>query len=155
MVSLIMVLLLMVILVSVFLIFAGVSDNNKRGGEDMIKNVYTYVVLFATLMMIIGGSVGAFMATADIIAPAPYHQSFEEFKRWGNEKPFTGEEKKPEITPSEEELKESYNAMVNEQRIRDNERAKNTLIKSFGWILIPLPIFIYFQRRLLKSDKVA
>jgi hypothetical protein len=48
----------------------------------VIKNAYVYLVLFATLMMIIGGSVSAFMAIADIVAPAPYYQSFEDFKRY-------------------------------------------------------------------------
>ena len=34
----------------------------RRGGKPMIKHVYVYLVLFATLIMTIGGSVSAFIA---------------------------------------------------------------------------------------------
>ncbi|WP_261178637.1 hypothetical protein [Anaerobacillus sp. CMMVII] len=117
----------------------------------MIKNVYIYLVLFATLMMTIGGSVAAFMAVADIVAPTPYYQSFEEYKRFGG----PGFEKSPEQPAeklTEEELRISYDMMVNSQKENEIERAKNNLVKSFGWIIIPLPIFIYFQRRLNRNS---
>ena len=55
------------------------SGMKKEGGENVIKSVYIYLVLFATLMMTIGGSIGAFMALADFIAPTPYYQTFEEY----------------------------------------------------------------------------
>ena len=45
----------------------------------------------------------------------------------------------PELT--EEELKARYDAMVQQEKERQIERAKNNLIKSFGWIAIPLPVF--------------
>ncbi|MDI6879339.1 MAG: hypothetical protein QMD16_08205, partial [Desulfitobacteriaceae bacterium] len=50
----------------------------ERGG-DMLKTAYIYIVLLATLMMTIGGSVAAFMAVADIVAPPAYHQTFEDY----------------------------------------------------------------------------
>ncbi len=130
------------------LIVAG-TRNGSEGGEQVIKNVYIYLVLFATLMMVIGGSVAAFMATADLFAPAPYHQTFEDFKRWGVEKEVMEED----VKLSEEELRERYDSMVQSENERQSARAKNSLIKSFGWIVIPLPIFIYFQKRLLKSKE--
>lgn len=37
--------------------------------------------------------------------------------------------------------------MILSEKERAKERAKNNLIKSVGWIVIPLPVFIYFQRR--------
>ncbi|MFA6670955.1 MAG: metallophosphoesterase [Bacillota bacterium] len=136
----------------IILAVAGVRAESKEGGENMIKNVYIYLVLFATLMMTIGGSVGVFMATADIVAPAYYYQSFEDYKRWGTEKQGVEGEKaeQPELT--EEELRANYDAMVQQEKNRQIERAKNNLIKSFGWIAIPLPVFIYFQRRLVKKE---
>ncbi|NMA02643.1 MAG: hypothetical protein GX923_08825, partial [Clostridia bacterium] len=70
------------IIVAVAFLVAGFRMYQEEGGEDVIKNVYVYLVLFATLMMIIGGSVSAFMSAADIVAPAPYHQTFEDYKRW-------------------------------------------------------------------------
>lgn len=115
----------------------------------MIKNVYIYVVLFATLMMIIGGSVAAFMAVADIVTPAPYHQSFEEYRQWGFEK---SEKPVSKANLSETELKARYDALVVAEKDRQVNRAKNSLVKSMGWIIIPLPVFIIFQRRLKAQE---
>lgn len=147
--------IVMILLIVVVGIGVGVGTKNqfqKKGDEEqMIKNVYVYLVLFATLMMSIGGSVSAFMAVADIVAPAPYYQSFEDFKRWGTEKSYSDKEVSTEERVSEEELKERYDAMVLAENQRQIDRAKNSLVKSFGWIIIPLGIFIYFQRNLLKS----
>ncbi len=140
------------VILLIILAVAGIRAESREGGEDVIKNVYIYLVLFATLMMTIGGSVGVFMAAADIVAPAYYYQSFEDYKRWNTEKPAVeGEQtEQPELT--EEELRERYDAMVQQEKERQIERAKNNLIKSFGWIAIPLPVFLYFQRRLAKKE---
>lgn len=136
---------ILVVAVSV-LLFAGIKNGHEKGGENVIKNVYIYLVLFATLMMTIGGSVGIFMAIADIVAPAPYYQSFEEFKRFENDT-------NKEINLSEEELRERYDAMVAGEKERQIIRAQNTLIKSFGWIVIPFPVFLFFQRRLGRKEE--
>ncbi|WP_066633766.1 hypothetical protein [Desulfolucanica intricata] len=150
--SLISIVGVVVVVVFMALIVTGLKDKTDKGGEGLIKNVYIYLVLFATLMMTIGGSVGVFMAVADIVAPVPYHQTFEEFKHFGNEKSQSDTEINEEAKPSEEELKKQYDAMVLMEKERQADRAKNNLIKSFGWIIIPLPVFIYFQRRLVNKD---
>ena len=137
---------LLVIAVIVIIVVAGSKiDFREEGGEEMIKNVYIYLVLFATLMMTIGGSVAAFMAVADIYAPVAYHQSFEDFKRWGIERDTRDG---GEAVLSEEEFRNRYDAMIKQEHERQVMRAKNNLIKSFGWIVIPFPIFLYFQRKL-------
>ncbi|NLK00740.1 MAG: hypothetical protein GX318_05840 [Clostridia bacterium] len=142
---------LIAILVFVGAIFFAAKGEHSEGGDDVIKNVYVYLVLFATLMMVIGGSVAAFMAFTDILAPTPYHQSFEDFKRWAVEdKSPDGEIVEPK--PTDEELQDRYDAMVKTDENRQIARAKNTLIKSFSWILIPLPVFIYFQRLIRRRE---
>ena len=50
-------------------------------------------------------------------------------------------------------MRDKYNAIVAGERNRQVERAKNSLIKSLGWIIIPLPVFIYFQRRLTAGEE--
>jgi len=135
-----------VVVVFILLMITGVKVETDKGGQDVIKNVYIYLVLFATLMMTIGGSVAAFMAVADIVSPVPYYQTFGEYKRLGVEKPQT------EQKLSEAELKQQYDAIVEREKDVQVNRAKNNLIKSFGWIIIPLPIFIYFQRRLVNKE---
>ena len=118
---------------------AGTED--PGGGKNMIKTVYVYLVLFATLMMAIGGTVAAFMAVADIVAPTAYYQSFEEFRMYPKDGTGTNE------NLSEAELQAKYDKMVADQKVRTRENAVNSLIKSCGWIVIPLPVFLYFQRR--------
>lgn len=136
----------------VVLIVAGIKSESNKGGSPVNKNVFIYLVLFATLMMTIGGSVGIFMAMADIIAPAPYHQSFEEFSRWGAEKPLNERGNVENEKISEQDLRARYDLMVATEKERQVERAKNALIKSLGWIVIPFPVFIYFQRKLAQSQ---
>ena len=50
---------LTLVVIVLIIITAGVKFLADKGGEDVIRNVYIYLVLFATLMMTIGGSVGA------------------------------------------------------------------------------------------------
>jgi hypothetical protein len=148
----------MIISISILaiLIFVAVSiisakSEHNEGGEEVIKSAYVYLVLFATLMMVIGGSVSAFMAVADIVAPTPYYQSFEDFERYTIEDKSSMRPDQEPVKLTEEELREKYDAMVRAEKAKQILRAKNNLIKSFGWIVIPLPIFIYFQKTLVKK----
>lgn len=109
----------------------------------MIKNIFYYLVIFSTLMMTIGGSVSAFMAVADLVSPPPYYQSYESFR----EMVLAGKHADEETPPTEEAIRERYDRIVQEERQQTQARAVNRLIKSLGWIVIPLPVFLYFQRR--------
>lgn len=144
------ILLLIFILVAVllFLLATGAVaiKINAKGERDMIKKVYIYLVLFATLMMTIGGGVALFMNLADIVAPTYYNQTFEEYRMIYTDKGSAG------ATMTEEQLRDSYDRMIADNNARQVDRAKNSLIKSLGWIIIPLPIFIYFQRKLNQSE---
>jgi Ca2+/Na+ antiporter len=141
--------LIPIVLVAVIiLIVASLKNQDSEGSESMMKSVYLYLVLFATLMMTIGGSVGVFMALADIVAPAPYYQTYEEYVRNEQYKP-NAQEDKVKDDRTEEELRADYESMVRGEEERQMRRAKNSLIKSFGWIVIPLPVFILFQRKLV------
>lgn len=126
--------------------FEGSPDER---GNAMLKTAYMYLVLLATLMMTIGGSVAAFMAIADIVAPQAYYQTFEQYSR--SPEKFTGQ---PAANLSQEELKKNYEAMVFQQREQVKNRAVNSLIKSFGWIIIPFPVFVYYQRKVKERPSV-
>lgn len=121
----------------------------KKGENGVIKNIYIYLVLFATLMMTIGGSVGVFMAVADLISPVPYYQTFEQFSQ--EKQNMVKSEQTAAL--SVEELKKQYDAMIATESERQVSQAKNSLIKSLGWIIIPLPVFVYYQRRLVSKNK--
>ncbi|GAA3325882.1 hypothetical protein GCM10020331_059550 [Ectobacillus funiculus] len=63
----------------------------------MVKHLYYYLVLFATLMMSIGGSVGIFfMSVADYVSPNSYYQSFTDYKT------MTEKEAVPDSTPKKQ-----------------------------------------------------
>jgi len=153
-ISMIIVISLIILFVFVGVVIASVKNEQNEGGEDVIKHIYVYLVLFATLMMVIGGSVSAFMAVADIVAPAPYYQSFEDYKRFEFERKESAVSGGESPNISEEELRERYDALVKAEREKEVNRAKNSLIKSFGWIIIPLPVFIYFQKNLVNKKGV-
>ncbi|GAB6153876.1 hypothetical protein JCM17380_26260 [Desulfosporosinus burensis] len=130
------------------------SEESLERGNEMIKTVYVYLILFATLMMTIGGTVASFMAVADIVAPPPYYQSFEQYKIQPH---YKGEYATPPVnqtqTLSDAELKAQYDLIVSDERSLTQQRALNSLIKSFGWIVIPLPLFLYFQNRIKKQSE--
>ena len=141
----------------IFLVTAAAkAGSEKGGGEEVIKNVYVYLILFTTLMMVIGGSVAAFMAAADIISPTAYYQTFEDYKlRYQYDKPSIEGQPIEKEPLSEEEMLANYHAMVQSENDRQVQRAKNNLIKSLGWIVIPLPIFMFYQRRLSKKNEIT
>ena len=72
--SVIAILVPFIFVLLIVLLIAGLNVKTEEEGKDLLKNVYVYLVLFATLMMSIGGSIGVFMAVADVVSPAPYHQ---------------------------------------------------------------------------------
>jgi hypothetical protein len=136
--------LLTTILPVVIVIFtiAYISKNkNKEDEETMIRHLYTYLVLFATLMMVIGGGISIFMATADLVSPGGYFQSFSDYEVMRESEKVGGN-----TQISEEELRVDYEQMIEDEKARTRENAKNQMIKSLGFIVIPLPIFIYFSR---------
>lgn len=137
-----------VAIILVILLFTSMKLKSSEGGEDTMKSIYIYLVLFATLMMVIGGSIGVFMTLADIVSPAPYYQSFEEYSQLK----FQLEGEDPGEL-SEEDLRISYNAMIEREKEQSQQRSINTLIKSLGWVIIPLPVFLYFQRRLNRKEQ--
>lgn len=151
-VPVVLILLIVAIIFSVRSQQKGMEPEHQiEGGKRMIKTVYTYLILFATLMMTIGGSVAAFMAVADLASPPAYYASFEQYKSGsvGMKEPMPANTNQPQTeVRSEEQLRQDYQVLANDEKNRARERAMNSLIKSFGWIVIPLPVFLYYQRRL-------
>jgi hypothetical protein len=143
--------------IAIVVIAAAVAAASRRnasdnGGEkNMVKTLFHYLVLFATLMMTIGGSVSVFMALADIITPTPYYQSFESYKEMMRSPKAADGEPSAQAPLSDDELRARYDAIVEEERKNEQTRAINRLIKSLGWIVIPLPVFLYYQRRLKQA----
>lgn len=137
----------------------GFSNRNsntsftKDDGEDMLKNIYTYLVLFATLMMAIGGSVGIFMGVADYIVPEPYVESYETYRsNYGRDNYNTGVEIIIPKQVEESDIRESYDQMVKDEDVKAQRSALKLIIQSIGWIAIPLPIFLYYQKQ-IKTKK--
>jgi hypothetical protein len=135
-------------LIVVAFIFGGRSTlKNEKMGRIVIKTIYHYLVLFSTLMMVIGGSISVFIATANIIFPEPYYQNFQEYRI------STQQADPKQLNVSDATLRARYDEMVELARASQVARDKSSLIKSIGFILIPLPIFIYFQRRMAKNNE--
>ncbi|AIM17765.1 hypothetical protein HW35_17130 [Bacillus sp. X1(2014)] len=149
-----MVLGLFVILIPVLLIIFVINfalKSNEKGGESVFRHLYIYLVLFATLMMVIGGGISIFMAAADLVSPPSYYQSYEEYKMM-KQSEVTKEENEKALT--EEELRASYEQAVKDEQNRTMVQAKNQIIKSLGFIVIPLPVFLYFNKLRKKHGEV-
>ncbi|WP_335385802.1 hypothetical protein [Neobacillus drentensis] len=114
--------------------------NKEMGDEAVIRHLYTYLVLFATLMMVIGGGISIFMAAADLISPPSYYQSYEDYKQIHEEGKVPSEK-----SLTEKEMRANYEQSIKDEKNRTKESAKNQIIKSLGFIVIPLPIFLYFN----------
>lgn len=127
------------------------ADQEER--EEMIKQIYQYAVAFITLIMVIGGGVFAFMSAADYVSPNPYYQSFEEYKDMKINNYKYEKELAQKVEISDEELQKQYDAMIVQQTKLAKQRAVNGLIKSLGWIVIPFPIFVIFQRKINRTRK--
>ncbi len=127
------------------------ADQEER--EEMIKQIYQYAVAFITLIMVIGGGVFAFMSAADYVSPSPYYQSYEEYKDMKINNYKYEKEQAEKVEYTEEELQKQYDAMIEQQTENAKQRAVNGLIKSLGWIVIPFPIYVVFQRRINQTRK--
>lgn len=149
--SLLVTFLPIVILIFVIIAIVYGKKNKEMGDEAVIRHLYTYLVLFATLMMVIGGGISIFMAAADLVSPPSYYQNFEDFKQiyHDGKVPVENSEKL-----SDEQVRAKYEQAVEDEKNRTRERAKNQIIKSLGFIVIPLPIFFYFNNMRKKQSDI-
>src|SRR5438067_1657949 len=89
------------VVIIIFVIVYAVKIKEKEE-EAVIRHLYTYLVLFATLMMVIGGGISIFMAAADLISPSSYYQNYQDYKQMYSQG-------KVEIQPnSEKEMRANY-----------------------------------------------
>jgi hypothetical protein len=98
----------------------------------MLRAIYYYAIAFITLMMVIGGSISVFSAAADLATPGIYISSQADYKNMGQTQKYA-----------------DYVAQTKES---DRKRALNSLIRSFGFIVIPGPIFLFTNRRIKEMD---
>lgn len=140
----------------------------RKGGFYMFRQLYVYLVLFATLMLTIAGGIGVIMNVADLISPPVYYQSFEDYKAMRTEgelkfqtteddskAPTTGEitQENNSVKLSSSEIRKDYEAMIKTEQERAKSDAKRGIVKSLGFIIIPFPVFLYFNRlRKTKED---
>ncbi|SDL97459.1 hypothetical protein [Bacillus sp. OK048] len=149
--SLLVTFLPVVIIILVIFAIVNATKNKEMGDEAVIRHLYTYLVLFATLMMVIGGGISIFMAAADLVSPPSYYQSFEDYKQIYHDRKEVPVEDSKKLT--DEEIRAKFDQAVADEKNRTRERAKNQIIKSLGFIIIPLPVFFYFNNmRKRQSD---
>jgi hypothetical protein len=128
-------------IVLIVFVIAVVAKNKEKAGEDMFKQLYVYLVLFATLMMSIGGAIGIFMGASDIISPSGYYQTYGDYKQSAQY-----DDNGKVIKISEKEMRKDYKQSIQDEKERTKEQGKSTIVKSLGFIVIPLPIFFIFNR---------
>jgi glucan phosphoethanolaminetransferase (alkaline phosphatase superfamily) len=135
------------IAVIAFIIIAALKWK-QEGGENVFRQLYIHLVLFATLMLSIGGGIGIFTGLSDLISPTPYYETYNSFKQMK-----TSQLKDANQTLSEEQIRTEYDNNIEDNKERTKQEALNTVIRSLGFIIIPLPIFFYFNRGREKEKK--
>jgi hypothetical protein len=141
------------ILILLFVII-GVSKakntQSEKEGENMFKQLYVYLVMFTMLLLSVGGGIGIFTGVADLVNPTSYTGSYTDYKNTQ----LTYDEKGNEIPSkkTEEQLRKDYEAQIKFDKEQTKNEAKNTIIDSVGFIVIPFPIFLFFNR--MRKKKV-
>ncbi|MGA4721747.1 hypothetical protein [Fictibacillus nanhaiensis] len=146
--------------VVVLLFFVGVAlaavksktAYDEEGEEKMFRHLYIYLVLFTTLLLTIGGSISVFMSVADIVSPNTYQASFAEYKLGLAETVFDENGNPVPSKKTDEEMRKDYEMMIENEKLQEKRNAMNKIVKSSGFILIPLPVFLYFKRQLRKKE---
>jgi cellobiose-specific phosphotransferase system component IIC len=140
------------IIVLILMIVISARKNTRKERLHVIKAIYFYAISFITLIMVIGGGVALFMAASDYVSPSNYISTIDEYKTTQIKYDPTGKEVKSTLTEAQWEAK--YEQYKQNEKERAKQQALNSLIKSFGWIIIPAPIFLYTQRRIreIKSE---
>jgi len=128
-------------IVLIVFVIAVAAKNKEKVGEDMFKQLYVYLVLFATLMMSIGGAIGIFMSASDIVSPSGYYESYSDYKQSAQY-----DDNGKVLKKNETELRKEYKQMIEDEKERTKEQGKSGMVKSLGFIIIPLPIFFIFNR---------
>jgi len=100
--------------------------------------------------MMIGGGISIFSNVADLVSPQPYYETYESYKQMREMKDPNNPDSGEVLT--EEQLRDEYNQMVKTFEENQQKQAKNSIIRSMGWVLVPLPFYI-LTRRQLKKDK--
>ncbi|CAH0344207.1 hypothetical protein [Bacillus sp. CECT 9360] len=130
-------------------IVMAVVKNDKKGGKDMFKQLYVYLVLFATLMMSIGGGIGIFMGVADLVSPSNMYYEYGSYESYKSGNYEEGS------TVNEAQMREDYDQMIEDSKASARQQARNTIINSLGFIIIPLPIFLYFNKSRKKKEEIV
>jgi hypothetical protein len=111
-----------------------------------IRNVYLYLVSFATLMMLIVGTVQLIMGVVDLVYPDPTKgMGYYDAKMRMSDM----QQKNPNITQEDfekqiQEEKQNQEAAWHYQKIR-------SFINSLILVLVSLPIYLYHWRKIQKS----
>lgn len=108
-----------------------------EGNRWDIRHVYLYLVCFATLIMLIVGTVGLINGLVEVIYPNPYLGS--------KITPYDIQQRNSNIPP--EEINEQTEE---EQRLQEASMKRSTVIRivnSAALIFVSLPIYIYHWRK--------
>lgn len=115
--------------------------------SEIIKSLFVYAVLLITLVISIFGGIQIFNSAADYLIPNNYIESYEDYKNY-NYKDRYGESHGVEYsTLSEDEIRANYEAYKADSIEKSKQSALKELIKSIGTLIIALPIFYVFQKK--------
>ncbi len=108
-----------------------------------IRQVYLYLVCFATLMMLIVGSVQLINGLVQVIYPDPY---------MGSKVPLYYDIKQQNSSISQEEMHRQIEEDRKHQELSMRRSQVINLVNSTTLILVSLPIYIYHWRKVQRKE---
>lgn len=109
-----------------------------------IRQVYLYLVCFATLMMLIVGSVQLVMSLVDFVYPEQFYYPDAKARI------IAENQKMPNVT------QEEIDRQVEEERQRGEsamERSRvRRMINSVAFIVVSLPVYVYHWRKIQRGE---
>ncbi len=112
-------------------------------GNWDIRRIYLYLVSFATLMMMIVGTVQVLQGVINLAYPEPGPSSYEMRMKYPD----------PQQTPklSEAEIQ----AQAEQEQARQHYYQIRTIINNFVLLIVALPVYLYHWRKIQRSETEA
>lgn len=114
-----------------------------ENGRWNIRHLYLYLVCFATLMMLIVGSVQLIMSISNIVFSEPLYQDLSSLK-------FQMKQSNPDLT--REEVERQAKMDLQRQELSQKHMRTRQVVNSVALIIVSLPIFIYHWRKIKHGE---
>ena len=123
-------------------------------GNWDIRRLYLYLVSFATLMMMIVGTVQFFQGVVDFVYPNPVPDTFypeyrTKYEDMAKNNPKISDEEIEKIMAEDKKLAEE--ARIRAQESQEYYRIRS-MVNNMVLVMVALPVYMYHWRKIQKAE---